>query len=79
MRDNIELVKPDGVKVPGLRASVQGNKIFMGARKLVVEAGDLIIRKLSTGAEETYRVIDPGFYEAFHPVNPAPFPLTILR
>jgi hypothetical protein len=37
----------------------------MDAGKLLIESGDLIQRRMSNGAEETYRVIDPGFYEAF--------------
>jgi hypothetical protein len=37
----------------------------MDAGKLLIESGDLIQRRMSNGAEETYQVIDPGFYEAF--------------
>lgn len=64
--DNVALFKKDGSRVDGLKASVQRNKIFMDAGKLLIEPGDLILRKMSNGAEETYEVIDPGFYEAFH-------------
>ena len=66
MNDNIELLKKDGSHLFGLKANVQPNKIFMNAGTVVVEPGDLILRKMSNGAEETYRVIDPGFYEKFH-------------
>lgn len=38
----------------------------MDAGKLLIEPEDLILRTMSNGAEETYRVIDPGFFEAFH-------------
>ena len=30
---------------------------------LRIEPGDLVIRKLSSGSEETYRISDPGYYE----------------
>lgn len=66
MNDTVALLKKDGTKFTGLKASVQRNKIFMDAGKLLIEPEDLILRTMSNGAEETYRVIDPGFYEAFH-------------
>jgi hypothetical protein len=79
MTDNVELLKANGAKVPGLKACVAGNKIVMDARnKLIIEAGDLILRKLSTGAGETYRVVDPGFHEAFHSI-PAGYLLTVQK
>ncbi len=69
MNDNVELRKSDGTKVAGLKASVQrGTRIYMDAGKLVIEPGDVILRKLSTGVEERYRVIDPRFYEAFEDI-----------
>src|SRR5262252_7666344 len=64
MTDTVDLLKKDRSKVEGLKASVQRNKIFMDAGKLVVESGDLILRRMSNGAQETYEVIDPGFYES---------------
>ena len=78
MNDNVELLKVDGNKFPGLKASVQTNKIFMNAGKLVIESGDLIIRSTSTGARETFRVIDPGFYEA-HGGIPANYQMKVQR
>ena len=69
MNDNITLLKKDGTKFADLKASVQSNKIFMNAGKILVESEDLILRSMSNGAEETYRVIDPGFYEAFHGIQ----------
>lgn len=69
MNDTIELLKADGKNVPGLKASVQRNKIFMEAKGVLVEPQDLIIRRMSNGAEETYRVIDPGFQEDFHGIK----------
>jgi len=66
MNDAVVLLKKDGTKFTGLKASVQRNKIYMDAGKLLIEPEDLILRIMSNGAEETYRVIDPGFYEAFH-------------
>jgi hypothetical protein len=81
MRDNVELLKANGTTVPGLKASVHAKGINMfpnPAAKLVVETGDLIRRRLSTGAEELYRVIDPGFHEAFRGI-PANYQMKVRR
>jgi hypothetical protein len=78
MRDNIELQKADGRAEPNLRASVQRNRIFTNACRLPIETGDLIVRKLSTGLRETFRVTDPGFKEAFHGI-PAHYQMTVVR
>lgn len=69
MNDTIELLKTDGTKKTGLKASVQKSKIFMEANGILVEPQDLIMRKMSTGGEETYRVIDPGIYEDIGGIN----------
>lgn len=69
MSDTIDLLKSDGTKKTGLKASVQKSKVFMDANGVLVEPQDLIIRRMSNGAEETYRVIDPGFHENFHGIK----------
>lgn len=69
MNDTIDLLKSDGTKKTGLKASVQKNKVFMDANGVLVEPQDLIMRRMSNGAEETYRVIDPGFHESFHGIK----------
>lgn len=69
MNDTIDILRTDGTKHTGLKASVQRNKVFMDAGKVLVQPDDLIIRRMSNGGEETYRVIDPGFYEAFHGIK----------
>ena len=65
LRDRIDILKADGSELSGLKASVQGTLIMMPARGAVVEPGDLVRRHMSTGAEETFEVVEPGFYEAF--------------
>ncbi len=63
MHDTVDILKSNGTKIVGRKASVQQNKIFMDAKDLLIEPEDLIIRRMSNGAEETYKVIDPRFYE----------------
>lgn len=62
MKDKVDLLKQDGTRVSGLQASVQQGKIFTFAKE-VITPQDLIIRTTSIGAEETYEVVDPVFYE----------------
>jgi hypothetical protein len=50
----------------------------MNAGKLLIEPGDLIQRRMSNGAEETYRVVDPGFYEALSGI-PAGYQLEVQK
>jgi hypothetical protein len=78
MNDNVDLQKSSGAAEVGLKASVQGKNIYMDAGKLAIESGDWIVRRLSTGMRETYRVIDPGFHEPFMDL-PAHYQMTVLR
>ena len=63
--DTIDLICKDGTTHAGLKASVQKTKIFLEAGTLLVQTGDLIVRRMSNGGEETFRVIDPGYREPF--------------
>ena len=65
LNDNVTLLKKNGDRVEGIKASVQSKKIFINRSYILIETGDLIQRKMSNGGEETYEVIDPGFHESF--------------
>ncbi len=66
-RDTVTLVKRNGSTIEGIKASVQSRKIFILVMhmpgKTVIEPGDFIQRRMSTGGEETFEVINPAFYE----------------
>ncbi len=69
MKDTVSLIKKNGEKTDGIRANVQKRKIFINLSdffrpNILIETGDLILRKMSNGGEETYEVIDPGFNES---------------
>ncbi|MES2948633.1 MAG: hypothetical protein V4858_08825 [Pseudomonadota bacterium] len=76
--DKIEILKSDGTRTTGLKASVQKDKIFMNFNGVLVEPGDLVQRKMSNGAEETFRVIDPGFNEEFYEI-PAGYQMDVRK
>lgn len=65
LNDVVSLVKKDGSRKEGIKASVQKKKIFVQGSNFLIEPGDFIQRKMSNGGEETYEVIDPGFHEKF--------------
>lgn len=64
--DVIEVLKQDGTRHANQKASVQRTRVFMDHSTFPVEAGDLVIRHMSNGLKETFKVIDPGFQERFH-------------
>ncbi|WP_059414314.1 hypothetical protein [Cupriavidus basilensis] len=76
--DRISIVKADGQRFDGLKASVQGSKIFMTGSKPLVEPGDMIVCARSNGSEESYRVLDPGFHEDFHGI-PAGYQMSVQK
>ncbi|AQU82255.1 MULTISPECIES: hypothetical protein [unclassified Halomonas] len=78
LTDTVSLIKTDGTNVEGIKASVQTSKIFIQGKKPLIESGDLIQRKMSNGAEETFEVIDPGFHEEFHSI-PAGYQMRVRK
>lgn len=66
MRDTIKVLKSDGQEIEGLKASVQSKGIYLMRSDVLVEPNDLIQRVMSNGGIETFKVIDPGFYEGLH-------------
>jgi hypothetical protein len=69
MTDSIEVLKQNGERIQGLKASVQSKGIILDNSSVLIEPRDLITRKMSNGGQETYEVIDPGFHEAFHGIE----------
>ena len=62
--DNISIIKSNGQRYDGLKASVQRDKIYFENSSILVEPRDLIQRNMSNGGVETFEVIDPGFVES---------------
>ena len=63
LRDTVSLLKKNGDRTDGIKASVQKQMIIIGSSDILIETGDLVQRKMSNGGEETYEIIDPGFIE----------------
>lgn len=63
-KDKVDLKKMDGSGANGIVATVAGSDlIVIKSNKYIIDVGDLLTRKLSNGAEETYQVVDPKYYE----------------
>ena len=78
MTDTVNLLKKDGKVISNISSSVQKNKIFIQRSDILIETGDLIQRSMSNGAEETYKVIDPGFHEKLHSI-PAGYQMDVIK
>ena len=78
MTDTVSVLKQNGQTFEGIRASVQSDKIFIQGTEPLIEIGDLVRRKMSNGAEETFKVLDPGFHEKFHSI-PAGYQMRVAK
>jgi hypothetical protein len=80
MTDTIDVLKKSGVVVPDIKASVQSTGIFIVGvpAGLLVEPNDLVRRRMSNGAEETFLVVDPGFHEKFGGI-PASYQMKVRK
>lgn len=78
LNDNVVLLKKNGESHEAIKASVQKNKIFIEGSDQLIESGDLIKHRMSNGAVETYKVIDPGFHEEFHGI-PAGYQMDVQK
>ena len=68
-RDTVDLLKQDGTRISGILCTVDSAAVYMKADQRV-DPGDLIIRSIPTGAEETYQVLDPVFYKGTFGIGP---------
>lgn len=69
-KDNISVLKKNGQRFDGLKASVQPGKVFLWEPSILVEPKDLILRHMSNGGTETFEVVEPGFFEAVMSLGP---------
>ncbi|MCI8208161.1 hypothetical protein AUC61_01315 [Pseudomonas sp. S25] len=78
MLDTLELLKQDGSRVTGIKGSVQKGKIITFDSSVLIDPKDLLLRRATNGAEETYEVLDPVFHEAFHGI-PASYQIEVKK
>lgn len=78
LTDKVSVLKEDGQRIDDVNAAVQNGRIDIMRSDFLMESGDLILRKASNGAEETYRVVDPGFHEKFGSI-PAGYAASVTK
>lgn len=69
-KDIVIIEKPDGTQIPGVQAQVQPNLVIVPDATVPLEEGDLITRRLRSGIEEIFEVVDRGFYDVGHGLEP---------
>ncbi|KDC49041.1 hypothetical protein [Pseudoalteromonas fuliginea] len=69
MNDQLFLRKQNGETVEGIKAAVTPNVIVTERYDVQIESGDLLVRKLPSGLEETFKIIDPGFYQGISGIS----------
>ncbi|HAS6263411.1 TPA: hypothetical protein RQK84_004312 [Vibrio vulnificus] len=79
MKDKIQVLKSDGTTSPVMNASVQSKGIYLMRSDFLVEPHDLIQRVMSNGGTETFKVIDPGFYEGMGRDIPAHYQMKVQK
>lgn len=77
-QSDIDIVAPDGTVRHHTKASVDAKIIIIPDSKVVIQVGDEIRRRLPSGVEEAFEVIDPAFYETFHGI-PAHYQVRFRR
>jgi predicted nucleotide-binding protein len=68
--DYVTIEKPDGTQIPGVQAHVQPTLIVIPDPNVPLEEGDFITRRLRSGIEEVFEVVDRGFYDVGHGMEP---------
>lgn len=77
-KDKVCLIKANGEKYEDISAQVGRDKILVPESKLPIEEGDKFTRTLPNGLEETYEVIDRGYFGG-HPGIEAYYGVTVRR
>ncbi|MCX7128048.1 hypothetical protein [Aeromonas sp.] len=78
MTDTVDVLKADGAKHTDIPSIVDSHTITIMSPTFIVEHGDLVMRRMSNGGEETYKVLDPVFTEQFHDI-PACYSLKVKK
>lgn len=61
MGDDIYIESPTGERVGPVKASVQGNKVYIPDKSLVIEEGGKILRPLPNGKSESHTILQVDF------------------
>jgi hypothetical protein len=63
MGDDVFIESPSGERIGPVKASVQGNKVFINDETLVIEEGGKILRPLPNGKSESHSILQVDFHK----------------
>ena len=78
MKDKVKIIKANGNEFGPVKANVQSNGIYLMSSEFLIEPNDSILRMMSNGGTETFKVIDPGFRESSGPI-PAHYQMKVEK
>ena len=70
LTEKISLTKSDGSVYEDIPAGVQSECIFVTDVSLPIECGDKLTRRLPSGVEQVFVVVDPGYEAGLGPIKP---------
>jgi hypothetical protein len=77
-QSDIDIVAPDGKLRYRTKGLVDPKSITIPDSSLLIQPGDEIRRRIPSGVEETFEVIDPVYYQAFHDI-PAHYQVKVRK
>jgi hypothetical protein len=77
-QSDIDIVAPDGTVRYRTKGIVDPKSIAIPDPSLLIQPGDEIRRRIPSGVEETFEVIDPIYYQAFHTI-PAHYQVKVRK
>ncbi len=64
LTDDVYIKLPNGEQYGPIKASVQGNKVFITDENVVIEEGGKIFRTLPNGKSEVHNILNVAFYKS---------------
>jgi hypothetical protein len=78
-QSDVDIVAPDGTVKYRTKALVGPKDITIPDASLLIEPGDEIRRRIPSGVEETFEVIDPVYHESFAGAIPAHYTVKVRK
>jgi hypothetical protein len=78
-QSDIDIVAPDGTVRHRTKAIIDSKMATIPDPSIVIEPGDEIRRRIPSGVEEAFEVVDPVFYESHGGAIPAHYQVKIRR
>jgi hypothetical protein len=78
-QSDIDIVAPDGTVRYRTKGIVDPKSVIISDSSLLIQPGDEIRRRIPSGVEETFEVIDPVYHESFAGAIPAHYQVKVRK